>query len=174
MQPLTLKQFQSSHRDTKAFAVMLMEIMHHRMVLIQMFVQLMDLKPLSDISDMLVLQLCKSIHKHDISKITDRKQLMDFMSIYSSNPVVDSNSNTTIQIYSIKALNYSIVIIRASLAILKNIILIFSLTFVGYAKKSVPQRFSPKSFKGDKNARESEYLNLTQAGHFIAEKSDSV
>ena len=59
MQPLTLKQFQSSHRNTKAFAVMLMEIMHHRMVLIQMFVQLMDLKPLSDISDTLVLQLCK-------------------------------------------------------------------------------------------------------------------
>ena len=59
-----------------------MEIMHHRMVLIQVFVQLMDLKPPSALSDTLVLQLCKSIHKHDISKITDRKQLMDFMSIY--------------------------------------------------------------------------------------------
>ena len=157
LQALPLKQFQSSHHDTNAFAVMAMEIMHHRMVLIQVFVQLMDLKPLSGVSDMLVLQLCKSIHKHDISKITDGKQLMDFMSIYSLNRVVDSNSNTTIQLYSIKALNYSIVIIRASLAILKNIILIFSLIFIRYTKKSVPQRFSLKSFKGDKNARGSEY-----------------
>ena len=96
------------------------------------------------------------------------------MSIYSSNPVADSNSNTTIQLHSTKALNYSNVIIRASLAILKNIILIFSLIFFAYAKKSVPQRFSLKSFKGDKNARESEYLNHYQAWHFIVEKSKSV
>ena len=74
-----LKQFQRSHCDTNAFAVMAMEIMHHRMVWIQVSVQLMDLKPLSDVSNTLVLQLCKSIHKHDISKITDRKQLIDFV-----------------------------------------------------------------------------------------------
>ena len=96
MQALSLKQFQSSHCDTNAFAVMAMKIMHHRMVLIQVFVQLMDMKPLSDVSNKLVLQLCKSIHKHDISNITNRKQLMFFMSIRLglSNSVVDSNSNT--------------------------------------------------------------------------------
>ena len=34
-------------------------------ILLYVFVQLIDLKPLSDVSNTLVLQLCKSIHKHE-------------------------------------------------------------------------------------------------------------
>ena len=36
MQALPLKQFQSSYCDTNALAMMAIEIMHHRMVLIQL------------------------------------------------------------------------------------------------------------------------------------------